>query len=143
MKQHGHRVRTLVFQFTTNVSVCVEFTELLDAVIVGVYVPGAVVYVRVIGPEPPPEPPPHAVIPTLRQRTEMTAPTTHKCRNRFRDRSTKMIGNVNRPNPAISNLERTIIAAVLVVSVETLTVKAPDPPDVIVRLEGETEQVAY
>jgi hypothetical protein len=54
-----------------------------------------------------------------------------------------MIGNVNRPNPAISNLERTIIAAVLVVSVETLTVKAPDPPDVIVRLEGETEQVAY
>jgi hypothetical protein len=68
---------------------------------------------------------------------------SHIGRALFRDRNRKMSGSVNRPNPANSSLDRFATAALVVVSVETLTVKVPVPPEVIVRLEGDTEQFAY
>jgi hypothetical protein len=54
-----------------------------------------------------------------------------------------MTGSVNKPNPARSSLDPFATAALVVVSVDTLTVKVPVPPEVTVRLEGDTEQVAY
>jgi hypothetical protein len=97
----------------------------------------------VVVPELPFEPPPHPAIPKLRNATESTMHVSHKCRTRFRDRSKRMSGSVNRPNPPNSNLEAFTTIAAVVVSVATLTVNVPEPPEVSVRLEGDTEQVAY